>query len=111
MRRATADGVMQIAITDDVVLRTLRADDRDRLACYFESLSPSTTTGFQPHPLTREQAILLCSVVGSAESEMRLVLEHEEGVIGYFILEHTVRAHDAARTTGAEPGRERVPVM
>jgi GNAT superfamily N-acetyltransferase len=89
--------MMQFAISEGVVLRSLRADDTDRLAAYFEALTPATTTRFQPHPLTRGQAGIVCGAVGSPESALRLVLEHDNGVIGYFILELTVRSDDAAR--------------
>jgi GNAT superfamily N-acetyltransferase len=93
--------MMQFALSEGVVLRSLRADDTDRLAAYFEALTPATTTRFQPHPLTREQAGILCGAVDGAvdgaESVLRLVLEHDNGVIGYFILELTVRSDDAAR--------------
>ncbi len=88
---------MQTSITADVVLRPLRADDIDRLAEYFAGLSPATTTRFQPHQLTSEQAGVLCRAAGLDEPALRLVLEHDGQVIGYFILELTVRANDAAR--------------
>lgn len=88
---------MQIALGDDVALRALRSDDVDRLATYFEGLSPATTTRFQPHPLTRQQAALLCGAIGHDAQTLRFVLEHDGAIIGYFILEPALQRVDAAR--------------
>ncbi len=86
--RGVLDTVMQIALAADVVLRPLSMDDGDRFGGYFEGLSPATTTRLQPHPLTREQAVVLCGSPATEGTAMRLVLEHDGSVIAYFILEH-----------------------
>lgn len=92
----SASGIpIPVAITVEITLRALRSDDGERLAAYFEGLSPSTTSRFQPHPLTREEAMARCGEPPGPAT--RLVLERGADIVGYFILEAGLRSGDAAR--------------
>ena len=86
---------MQVQLTDDWVLRSLRADDGGALAAYFAALSPESKRRFQPHPLTATVAEELCAAASS--TALRLVIDRTGKIIGYFIFETVMSVHEATR--------------
>ena len=86
---------MNVKIQEGIILRSLRRADREALAAYFEGLGGETRRRFQPHPLTREIAAALCDEV--EPSALRLVIETEGDLIGYFILERGLPVYEIPR--------------
>jgi diamine N-acetyltransferase len=78
-----------------VLLRRLTVDDADALSSYFVALSPETNRRFQPHPLTADVARSLCAHADSPT--LRFVVESDEQIIAYFILEPVVSTEEADR--------------
>jgi diamine N-acetyltransferase len=99
---------MHVTLPGQVLLRFLRHDDAVPLGAYFDALSAETNRRFQPHPLTRSHAAVLCAAPDSGTE--RMVLEHPSGIIGYFILDLALQSHDASRYARIgitlEPGRD-----
>jgi diamine N-acetyltransferase len=89
---------VQASLTAEVELRSLRADDTERLSAYFAGLSAATQSRYQPHPLTAAMAVQLCQ--STSDPTHRLVLTSADTIIGYFVLETTVRSDDRARYAG-----------
>jgi diamine N-acetyltransferase len=89
---------VQSSLTAEVELRSLRADDTERLSAYFAGLSAATLSRYQPHPLTEAMAVQLCATPDDATH--RLVLTHADAIIGYFVMEMTVRGSDRDRYAG-----------
>ncbi len=86
---------MHKLIAPGLILRKLGKDDAARLSSYFDGLSADSRRRFQPHPLTSEFASSLCAEEGSAT--VRFVVENADRIVGYFILEPVVSAHEIER--------------
>lgn len=82
-------------LRDDLTLRELCPTDADALATYFDQLGAETRRRFQPHPLTPAAAIQACAATG--RTALRLVIEHASGLVGYFIVDTVLSAHERGR--------------
>ncbi len=68
------------------VFRELLSTDEVLLGNFFCSLSESTRLKFEPHPLTREQAAIICTSIGK-DNTKRFVITKSSEIIGYLILD------------------------
>lgn len=76
--------------------RQLAQDDGLALSEFFNKLSRQTLSLFAPHPLTSEFATELCANL-LIQNTPRFVLACGENIIGYFILQAQMSAHEALR--------------
>lgn len=76
--------------------RLLEDTDSVLLGDFFSSLSKATKSKYGPHPLTNEQAKVLCE--SSQQTQVyRFVALLEEGIVGYFILDFSAVQHEIER--------------
>ena len=68
------------------VFRELCTTDTILLGSFFNLLSESTRSRFGPHPLTSEQAAIICAGIGK-DNIKRFVVTGSSEIIGYFILD------------------------
>ena len=81
---------------DVLNFRLLENTDAVLLGDFFCSLSEETKSKYGPHPLTKEQAKVLCD--NSHQTEVvRFVALIRERVIGYFILDFSAIQHEVVR--------------
>jgi diamine N-acetyltransferase len=88
-------GPIETALQLGYALRLLRFTDTHRLQAYFDGLSATTRSRFQPHAMNRETVSTLCGAVSS--NIMRFVVLLNADIIGYFVLDPNMSEHEAAR--------------
>ena len=81
---------------DLFLFRKLESTDSVPLGCFFELLSKETCSKFGPHPLTKEQAALLCSRIGR-DNASRFIVLNTTKIIGYFLLDFNPFERETAR--------------
>lgn len=78
------------------IFRKLAVTDNENLGLFFSDLSNKTRLKFGPHSLTHEHAYLLCASLAD-ESVTRFIVEKENRIIGYFILDFRCIEHEVKR--------------
>ena len=76
----------------------LDKDDSEALSRFFFRLSDETRSRFGPHPLDEQYAGRLCAASGTEIAE-RFVLNIQDMIIGYFIIDPEIPGHEAHRYT------------
>lgn len=79
-----------------LLFRELNNADAVKLGSFFELLSEETKSKFGPHPLTKENADLLCHHIGS-DNISRFIISNALEIIGYFILDFNPFKNEASR--------------
>jgi GNAT superfamily N-acetyltransferase len=79
-------------------LKLLDKDDSEALSRFFFRLSDETRSRFGPHPLDEQYAGRLCAASGTEIAE-RFVLNIQDMIIGYFIIDPEIPGHEAHRYT------------
>lgn len=80
---------------ETVTFRTLCHSDAEKLGQFFTALSDQTRSRFGPHPLSNDYAYQLCEK--SDVNIIRYVVATSQQIIGYFIIDHNLYAHEKAR--------------
>lgn len=78
-----------------VRFRILHHADADKLGKFFVALSDQTRSRFGPHPLNYGYAQQLCAI--KEKKIIRYVMATSHKIIGYFIVDHNLYAHEKAR--------------
>jgi len=78
-------------------LRLLRSSDHVPFGDYLEGLSPETRVLFGPHPLTADAARTICSALDPIHALRFVLWNHEEQIVGYFIVYPGVRHGEIER--------------
>jgi GNAT superfamily N-acetyltransferase len=79
-----------------LVFGELHNTDELQLGNFFCSLSENTRSKFEPHPLTREQAAIICASIEKDNTKRFVVTKFTE-IIGYFILNFNSFENESAR--------------
>lgn len=79
-----------------LMFRELLENDKSELGIFFENLSEETRSRFGPHPLTKEQADLLCENIDK-DNIKRFVISDELQIVGYFIINFNLFEHERNR--------------
>lgn len=81
---------------ESYTLRELVLEDAEPLGIFFESLSEGTRSKYGPHPLTKEEAFVICRNTGKDNTRRFIILNCSE-VIGYFLLDFNPFQYEAER--------------